>query len=208
MARRGALLARRPSPAFVAQPHPLGTPGLSPGGSWQGQEDQGGMVICLAATTQGSSGHSRRLSVVGREPGPGWGSGLGPASSKGAWQPGWLCPLQGHPWVAPEVIYSQSTQTGPFKISVSPPSKQIPDESLHAICPTSSPDTRPSHPDNRGCMPAPSSSPSGPFSASIRSHLLKLKMPSGSSLLNSLPSLSLHALGPVLLTPCQLLLPP
>ena len=48
---------------------------------------------------------------------------------------------------------------------------------------------------------------SGPFSASIWSRLLKLKMLPCSSLPNSLPSLSLHALGPVLLTPCQLLLP-
>lgn len=99
MARRGALLARRPSPAFVAQPHLLGTPGLSPGGSWQGQEDQGGMVICLAATTQGSSGHSRRLSV------------LGPASSNRAWQPGWLCPLQGHPWCLLTPTWAGPAQT-------------------------------------------------------------------------------------------------
>ena len=88
-----------------------------------------------------------------------------------------------------------------------PPSKQMPDYSLHATCPTCSPDRRPSHPDNRGCQPTSPSSPSGPFSASIRGHLLKLKMPSGSSLLNSLPSLSLHALGPVLLTPVNYSLP-
>lgn len=56
------------------------------------------MVIRLAATTQGSSGHSWGLSVPGWKPGLGWGSGLGPASSNRAWQPGWLCPLQGNPW--------------------------------------------------------------------------------------------------------------
>ena len=93
-----SFLARRPSSAFVAQPHLLRTPGLSPGRSWQRQEDQGGMVIRLAATTQGSSGHSWGLSVPGQKPGLGWGSGLGPACSNWAWQPGWLCPSQGNPW--------------------------------------------------------------------------------------------------------------
>ena len=111
MAGGGAFLARRPSPAFVAQPHLLGTPGLSPGGSWQEQEDQGEMVIRLAATTQGSPGHSRGLSVPEREPGPGWGSELGPASPNRAWQPGWLCPLQGNPWCSLTPSWAGPAQT-------------------------------------------------------------------------------------------------
>lgn len=83
----------------------------------------------------------------------------------------------------------------------------MPDRTLHPICPAFSPDTRPSHPDNCSCHPASRSVPSSPFSASIRSHLLKRKIPSCYNLPNSLPRLTQHALALLSSPPCQLVLP-
>lgn len=83
----------------------------------------------------------------------------------------------------------------------------MPDRTPHPICPAFSPDTRPSHPDNCSCHPASCSVPSSPFSASIRSHLLKRKIPSCYNLPNSLPRLTQHALALLSAPPCQLVLP-
>lgn len=60
-------LARRPSPAFMASHCLLGAQELSPGRSQSGwgHHGQGGHIL---GTTPGSSGSSRALSVLGREP--------------------------------------------------------------------------------------------------------------------------------------------
>lgn len=60
-------LARRPSPAFMASHCLLGAQELSPGRSQSGwgHHGQGGHFL---GTTPGSSGSSRALSVLGREP--------------------------------------------------------------------------------------------------------------------------------------------